>query len=128
MRPEGLCQRKIPMTPSGIEPATFPAGSALLQPTAPPTVMTPVTNIDKRYFIAKLIVPHLVKKFPEFNFPEGEFPCSQGPCTGFCPAPVESCPLPFIVLLQGPFILSFHYCSKWSFFLQVSPPDFRMRF
>ena len=23
MRPEGLCQRKIPMTPLGIEPATF---------------------------------------------------------------------------------------------------------
>jgi len=23
MRPEGLCQRKNPMTPSGIEPATF---------------------------------------------------------------------------------------------------------
>ena len=23
VRPEGLCQRKVPMTPSGIEPATF---------------------------------------------------------------------------------------------------------
>jgi hypothetical protein len=23
VRPEGFCQRKIPMTPSGIEPATF---------------------------------------------------------------------------------------------------------
>jgi hypothetical protein len=30
MRPEGLSQLKIPMTPSGIEPTTFPLAAQLL--------------------------------------------------------------------------------------------------
>ena len=34
--PEGICQRKTPMTPLGIEPATFSACSAMPQPTVPP--------------------------------------------------------------------------------------------
>jgi hypothetical protein len=36
VRPEELCQWKIPMTPSGIVTATFPACSAVPQPTARP--------------------------------------------------------------------------------------------
>ena len=36
VRPEGLCQWKIPMTPSEIESATFRLVSQMPQPTAPP--------------------------------------------------------------------------------------------
>jgi hypothetical protein len=36
VRPEGLCQWKIPVTPSGIEPATVRLVSTVSQPIAPP--------------------------------------------------------------------------------------------
>jgi hypothetical protein len=44
VRPKCLCQWKIPMTPSGIEPATF---SAVPQPTAPPRApsQTPIVLV-----------------------------------------------------------------------------------
>jgi hypothetical protein len=35
VRPEGLCQSKNPVTPSGIESATFPLEAECLKPTAP---------------------------------------------------------------------------------------------
>jgi len=39
VRMEGLCQSKIPMTPSGINPATSQACRAVPQPTAPPRAL-----------------------------------------------------------------------------------------
>jgi len=53
VRLEGLCQRKIPMTPTGIEPATL-ACSAVTQPTAStrtPFVGSPVSNFNACHVI-----------------------------------------------------------------------------
>ena len=45
MRPEGLCQRKIPMTPSWNRTRDLQASSAVPQPTAPPSAHTFLSDL-----------------------------------------------------------------------------------
>ena len=50
MRPEGLSQRKIPMTPLGIEPATFQLVALYLY------------DLGVKYILMTLSQPHVVPK------------------------------------------------------------------
>jgi hypothetical protein len=54
--PEGFCQRKIPVTPSGIELATF---RAVPQPTAPPCV-PPLITYYRKFLVYKKSLPNVV--------------------------------------------------------------------
>jgi hypothetical protein len=63
VRPKVLCQWKIPMTPSGIEPATFPACSAVPQPNLPPSILS-----YKYHLIFRTRISRGLPVFVEWNF------------------------------------------------------------
>jgi hypothetical protein len=65
VRPEGLCQRKIPMTPWGIEPATFRFDSAS---TNCATAYHLIRNITTDYFNGKVNVAIQTKGYEPLNW------------------------------------------------------------
>lgn len=72
---------------------------------------------------AKLIVPHLVKKFPAFYGTEFSWPCS--PLSGFCPYPDLHEPRPRLPLY---FNIIFPCTSKSSKFWETSRKEISLRF
>ena len=89
MRPEGLCQLKIPMTPPGIEPATFRL--VTLCPNQLPNRVSPFTNRCLKLFLQGVLRSGHGAKISESKLSTSPYTAIQNGGS------VYTCPLQFLL-------------------------------